>query len=174
LHITDRDKGKVHPRTDHEVPQGKNSNISNLSLTSALKGRGVVKAMPQPLYPWKKDLVPTVQEAGWAPGQIWLGAENLALTMVRSSDCPACSESLYRLCFSGPCTLKIHKAYMKVFNMTCKMKRNTVTYKTLREAMGVCGFVVHCNIRWKANPCDTHEGFPFQHLQKHKMCNMFI
>ena len=25
-----------------------------------------------------KDLVPTVQEAGWAPGPVWIGAENLA------------------------------------------------------------------------------------------------
>jgi hypothetical protein len=26
-----------------------------------------------------KDPVPTVQEAGWAPGSVWIGAENLAL-----------------------------------------------------------------------------------------------
>ena len=25
-----------------------------------------------------KDLVPIVQEAGWAPGPVWKGAENLA------------------------------------------------------------------------------------------------
>ena len=25
-----------------------------------------------------KDRVPTVQEAGWAPGPVWTGAENLA------------------------------------------------------------------------------------------------
>jgi hypothetical protein len=25
-----------------------------------------------------KDPVPIVQEAGWAPGQVWTGAENLA------------------------------------------------------------------------------------------------
>ena len=25
-----------------------------------------------------KDPVPIVQEAGWAPGQVWIGAENLA------------------------------------------------------------------------------------------------
>ena len=25
-----------------------------------------------------KDPVPTVQEAGWAPGPVWKGAENLA------------------------------------------------------------------------------------------------
>ena len=37
----------------------------------------VVKATLRPLYPWK-DPVPIVQEAGWAPGPVWTGAENLA------------------------------------------------------------------------------------------------
>jgi hypothetical protein len=34
--------------------------------------------MPRLLFtPWK-DLVPIVQEAGWAPGPVWTGVENLA------------------------------------------------------------------------------------------------
>ena len=53
-------------------------------------------------FPWKNNLVPIVQEAGWAPGPVWMGEENLALTGVRSPDCPACSELLYRLSFPGP------------------------------------------------------------------------
>jgi hypothetical protein len=44
-----------------------------------------------------KDPVPTVQEAGWASEPVWIGAENLAPTGIRSPDLPACSESLYRL-----------------------------------------------------------------------------
>jgi hypothetical protein len=43
-----------------------------------------------------KDPVPIVQEAGWAPGPVWIGAENLAPTGIRSPDLPARSESLYR------------------------------------------------------------------------------
>ena len=43
-----------------------------------------------------KDLVPIVQEAGWAPGPVWTGAENLASTGIRSPDHPAHSQSLYR------------------------------------------------------------------------------
>ena len=42
-----------------------------------------------------KDPVPTVQEAGWAPGPVWTGAEYLATTGIRSPDRPARSESLY-------------------------------------------------------------------------------
>ena len=49
-----------------------------------------------------KDLVPIVREAGWAPGPVWMGAENLAHTEIRSPDLPARSESLYRLCYPGP------------------------------------------------------------------------
>ena len=34
--------------------------------------------MPRPLFIPGKDLVPIVQEAVWAPGPVWTGAENLA------------------------------------------------------------------------------------------------
>jgi hypothetical protein len=50
-----------------------------------------------------KDPVPIAQEAGWTPGPIWIGAENLALSGIGSPDLPARSESLYRL--SYPCLL---------------------------------------------------------------------
>jgi hypothetical protein len=44
---------------------------------------GVVNAMPWPLNPWERDLVPTIQEAGWAPWLVWTGAENLTSTSIR-------------------------------------------------------------------------------------------
>jgi hypothetical protein len=47
-----------------------------------------------------KDLAPIVQEAGWAPGPVWRGVENIAPTSFRSPDR---SESLYRLHYPGPC-----------------------------------------------------------------------
>jgi hypothetical protein len=34
--------------------------------------------MPRLLSPPGKDPVPIVQEAGWAPGPVWTGVENLA------------------------------------------------------------------------------------------------
>jgi hypothetical protein len=37
-----------------------------------------VSVMPRPLFTPGKDLVPIVQEAGWTPGTVWTGAENLA------------------------------------------------------------------------------------------------
>ena len=53
--------------------------------------------------PWE-DPVPIVQEAGWAPGPVWTGAENLAPTGIPSPDRPARSESLYRLSYRGFCS----------------------------------------------------------------------
>jgi hypothetical protein len=46
-----------------------------------------------------KDPVPIVQEAGWTPGPVRTGAENLAPTGIRSPDRPAPSQSLYRLSY---------------------------------------------------------------------------
>jgi len=40
--------------------------------------------MPRPLFTPRKDPVPIVQEAGWAPGPIWTGVENLAPSGIRS------------------------------------------------------------------------------------------
>jgi hypothetical protein len=48
-----------------------------------------------------KDPVPIVQEAGWASGLVWTGAENLVPTGIRSLARPARRKSLYRLCYSA-------------------------------------------------------------------------
>ena len=53
---------------------------------------------PADLTP-EKDPVPIVQEAGWAPGPVWIGAENLAPHRDSIPDLPARSESLYRLLY---------------------------------------------------------------------------
>jgi len=54
-----------------------------------------------PFYPGEEDPVLIVYEAGWAPGQVRTGAENLASTGSRSPDRPARSESIYRLSYPG-------------------------------------------------------------------------
>ena len=65
-----------------------------------LDGDGWSTPRPGRLYP-RKDPVPIVQEAGWASEPVWIGAENLAPTGIRSPDLPAHSESLYRLSHPG-------------------------------------------------------------------------
>ena len=54
---------------------------------------------PRPLFTPKKDPVPILREAGWAPGPVWTGAENLPSTGIRSPDRPARSHSLNRLSY---------------------------------------------------------------------------
>ena len=89
-------KGKVLPRTGHEGPEGEQMYSSTLPSTSALDVGGW--STPRPgRFNRRKDPVPIVQEAGWAPGPVWTGAENLASTGIRPTDRPARSESLYRL-----------------------------------------------------------------------------
>jgi hypothetical protein len=55
--------------------------------------------MPWPIFTPGKDPVPIVQEAGWAPGPVWTGAENLAPTGIQFPDRPARSKLLYRLSY---------------------------------------------------------------------------
>jgi hypothetical protein len=45
--------------------------------------------MPRPLFTPGKDTAPIVQEAGWAPGLVWTGAEYLAATGIRFPERPA-------------------------------------------------------------------------------------
>jgi hypothetical protein len=54
-------------------------------MTSALEGVRGQRHAQAAIYP-RKDPVPIVQEAGWSPGPVWTGAENLAFTGIRSPD----------------------------------------------------------------------------------------
>jgi len=63
---------------------------------STRRGCGV-SVTPRPFFTPGKDPVLIVHEAGWAPGSVWIGAENLASTGIRAPDCPARSQSLYKL-----------------------------------------------------------------------------
>ena len=74
---------------------------STLPSTSALDGGWWSTPRPGCFTPGK-DPVSIVQEAGWAPGPVWTGAEKLVPTGIRSPDRPAGSESLYRLSYPAP------------------------------------------------------------------------
>jgi len=47
-------------------------------MTNGTRRGWGVSVTPWPLFTPGKDPVPIVQEAGWAPGPVWTGAENLA------------------------------------------------------------------------------------------------
>jgi len=64
----------------------------------------VVSSTPRPHFTPGKDPVPILQEAGWAPGPVGTGAENLPPPSagIRSPHRPAGSNSLERLRYPGP------------------------------------------------------------------------
>jgi len=63
-------------------------------------GVGGQRHAPSALPP-ERDPMPIVQNTGWAPGPVWMGAENLVLTGIRYPDRQTPSESLYRLSYPG-------------------------------------------------------------------------
>ena len=56
----------------------------------------MVNATPRPLNPQERDLVPFIQEVGWAPGPVWTGAKNLfsKLMLTFNRDAPSKFDSL--------------------------------------------------------------------------------
>jgi len=58
--------------------------------------RGQRHALAAP-YP-REDPVPIIQEAGWASGPVWTGAENLVPIGIQSPDRPARRQSLSEPC----------------------------------------------------------------------------
>jgi hypothetical protein len=64
----------------------------------------VVSRTPRPHFTPGKNPVPILQEAGWAPGPVWTGAENLVTTGIRSPDRPARSSVAIPTELSGPYT----------------------------------------------------------------------
>ena len=59
----------------------------------------VVNVTPRPLYPRRRGPLLITEVAGWTPGLVWTGAEQLASTGIRSSDRPASRKSQYRLSY---------------------------------------------------------------------------
>jgi hypothetical protein len=49
---------------------------------------GGQRHVPGRFIPQERDPLLVVQEAGWAPGAVWSGAENFVHTGIRSSDLP--------------------------------------------------------------------------------------
>ena len=56
----------------------------------------------------ENDPLSIVQEARWALGPVWTGAENLAPTGIRSPDRPARSELKYRLSYPGQLRINVY------------------------------------------------------------------
>jgi predicted CoA-binding protein len=103
----------------------------------------VVSGTPWPYFTHGKDPVPIVQEAGWAPGPVWMGGKSCP-TGIRSPDRPAHSQSLYRLsyrahsvCIVGPLITE-HVTNVSI----SKAERNVCCCQFMRRCK-----VVHCYLK---------------------------
>jgi hypothetical protein len=70
-----------------------------------------VSVTPRPLFTPGKNLVPIVQEAGWAPGPVWISAENLAPTGIRSWTAQPVT-SRYTDYATWPTVVQVHEYYI--------------------------------------------------------------
>ena len=104
----------------------------------------------------EKDPAPIVQTAGWVPGPVWTGAENLASTGIRSPDRPDRNESLYRLSYPGPCCAgqNRHEIHCDVdintsISKSYLLKRSTVLDIFIPVYVCVCyiilAVIIRCN-----------------------------
>ena len=67
-------------------------------MTAALEGGEWSAARPSHTLPPRKDTVPIVQEAGWAPGPAWTGGKYRP-HRDKIPDRPAHNQLLYRLSY---------------------------------------------------------------------------
>ena len=93
--------------TDQTAHRG-SGGIALLFLDHGTRRGWGVSVTPRPLFTPGNDRVPTVQEAGWAPGPVWTGAENLASTGIRTRTVQPVP-SRYTDWDTGPTTKAIHK-----------------------------------------------------------------
>jgi hypothetical protein len=89
---------------------------STYSLTSALDEGGWSTPRPGRFTP-RKDSVPIVQVAAWAPGLDWRGAESLAPIGIPFPESPPRCESLHRLSYPAVVTGYKHRSYRPHHNI---------------------------------------------------------
>jgi hypothetical protein len=108
-----------------------------------------VSVTPRPLYTPGKDPVPIVQEAGWVPGPVWTGAENLAPTGIRSPDLPARSQSLYRLSYPAH---GFNNTIQQIYNRSTEYNMETLFKEYIQGDSGGI-----CNTLGNESMCDSKQ-----------------
>jgi hypothetical protein len=110
--MIDEGKGKIHPRTGHEGPEGEYTYSSILSLTLALGGVGGQCHALAALLAGKRSA--TCCTGGWVGPRASLdGCGKSPPTRIQSLDHPASSELLYQLCYPGPWIIDIQNEKIK-------------------------------------------------------------
>ena len=114
-----------------------------------------------------KDPVPIVQEAGWAPGPVRIGAENLAPNRIRSPDLPASSQSLYQLSYRAHSQYKTPLKLVYMFLRT-PHKINLLTDKMTVFERGTEEIIWSYVGEWGEKGCDK-KGRILHNEELHKL-----
>jgi len=101
-----------------------------------------------------KDSVPFVQKAGWGPGPIWAGAENLVPTGIRSPGRPARKKSLYQPHCLDPRLSSLFTLNLLWFTMS--VWALSAQCWTLRKAMCACIVFLSSGRYFKWLLCNRH------------------
>jgi len=92
--------------------------ISLLFLDHGTRRGSGQRHAPAAIYPWK-DTVPIVQEARWASGPVWMGAEYLARIAIRSPKLSLLSVKFVKYVPCGFPTVKFCNSRSKLWNALC-------------------------------------------------------
>ena len=96
-------------------------------------GTRVVSRMPWPHFTPGKDLVPILQEAGWAPGLVWMGGKSRP-HRDWILDRPARSQSLYRLSYPAQSIQLPYQKYLQMWEQQDKTN-NSETLHCLQSSL---------------------------------------
>ena len=123
--------------TDLTAQRGSRGIVLRFHDHGTRRGWGV-SVTPRPLFTPGKNPVPIVQEAEWALGPVWTGAENFFPTRIRYSDRPPRSQSLYRLRYPGPLNALWVLVFRSVRKETCACRLTTpFPFRSMSSALGV-------------------------------------
>jgi len=106
------------------------------SMTVALEGGRVVSSTPQPHFTPGKDPVPILQEAEWAPGPVWTGGKSRP-HRYSIQDCPARSQSLYRLSYPAHVKDITNRKYTNVYVILLKTGTSILSQLLYLQAINI-------------------------------------
>ena len=134
------------PRYRPGVAQRVGRGIAALFHDRGTRRGWVVSSTPRPYFTHQKDPVPVLQEAGWAPGPVWMGGKSRPH---RDSipDSPARSQSRYRLSYRAHSQQT--KIEINVHQKLTRLQSGFVSEKTLFSRSRESSAATHTHSRSK-------------------------